>query len=296
MFADAPRKAFAAGQERHASELIKRAIDAGGETEAAIDGIASGKGFVSLVGAGPGSADLITLRGVQRLQEADVVFYDRLIDPRILELARRDAERVFVGKKPGQRRWPQERINGVITAAARAGKRVVRLKCGDPLVFGRAAEEAEACEAAGISWEVVPGVTAALAAAAEAKLFPTERGATQHLVFSTGSAAEGEADPDFAAPMGPETTGAYYMCVANAPKLAASLRAKGAPDALEITICEAAETAESRRIETTLARLEQTLAEEKPQSPAILFVRWPGRLAEAPGCAAPDRTAGAAHP
>ncbi len=274
VFTEAPRKAFAAGREREAAALIKSAIDAGGETESAIDGVAAGKGFVSLVGAGPGSADLITLRGVQRLQEADVVFYDRLIDPRVLELARRDAERVYVGKKPGQRKWPQERINGVITAAAREGKRVVRLKCGDPLVFGRAAEEAEACDTAGIAWEVVPGVTAALAAAAEAKLFPTERGATQHLLFSTGAAAEGEGDPDFAAAMAPGTTGAYYMCVANAPKLAGALRAKGAPDDVAITICENAETASARRIETTLGDFERTLDLEQPKSPAILFVKW----------------------
>jgi hypothetical protein len=100
---------------------------------------------VSLVGA----RDLITLRGVQRLQEADVIFYDRLVDPAPLELARRDAERAYVGKAPGAAAWPQDRINGVIVAAARAGKRVVRLKCGDPGIFARGAEEgAAACEAA----------------------------------------------------------------------------------------------------------------------------------------------------
>jgi uroporphyrin-III C-methyltransferase/precorrin-2 dehydrogenase/sirohydrochlorin ferrochelatase len=114
---------------REAARILKDAVAKGGAGESG--------GFVSLVGAGPGGRDLITLRGVQRLQEDDVIFYDRLVDPNLLELARRDAERVFVGKAPGAASWPQVRINGLILAAARAGKRVVRLKCGDPGIFAR---------------------------------------------------------------------------------------------------------------------------------------------------------------
>lgn len=150
-FAGAPRRAHARGAEREAARLLERAIAAGGEAGDA-------GGCVSLVDAGPGARDLITLRGMQRLQEADIVFHDRLVDPDLLELSRRDAERAYVGNAPGATAWPQDRINGAIVAAARAGKRVVRLKCGDPGAFARGAGEAAACEAAGIPWEIVPGV------------------------------------------------------------------------------------------------------------------------------------------
>lgn len=144
VFTGAPRRTHAKGLERDAARMIKQAIAAGG-----IDHGDKAGGFVSLVGAGPGSRDLITLRAVQRLQEADVIFYDRLVDPDVLELARRDAERVFVGKAPGVHAWPQEKINGVIASAAKQGMRVVRLKCGDPGIFGRVGEEIACLNAAG---------------------------------------------------------------------------------------------------------------------------------------------------
>ena len=123
VFNDSPRQLFTSGAEREAAKLIKSAIETG-EFRAAKGG------SVSLVGAGPGAKDLITLRGVQRLQEADVIYYDRLLDPEILELARRDAERVYVGKAPGCHSWPQEKITQTLVAAAKRGQRVVRLKCG----------------------------------------------------------------------------------------------------------------------------------------------------------------------
>lgn len=190
-FSGAPRQAHRAGKERAAAEMIKAAIDSGIIPEA------EREGFVSLVGAGPGSRDLITLRGVQRLQEADIIFYDRLTDDSLLELARRDAERVYVDKTPGVSAWPQDRINGVITAAARQGKSVVRLKCGDPGIFARGAEEADALDAAGIAWEIVPGVTAASATSAAAGRFLTKRGETNTLVFTTGQASAHAPDPEW---------------------------------------------------------------------------------------------------
>jgi len=280
VFNGAPRAMFAKGQEAHAATAIKRAIEAGGATG---DEERGAGGFVSLVGAGPGSPDLMTLRGVQRLQEADIIFYDRLVDDSVLELARRDAERVYVGKTPGATSWPQDRINGVIVAAGRAGKRVVRLKCGDPLVFGRAAEEADALEAAGIEWEVVPGVTSALAAAAQAKHFPTERGVSQHLTLSTGHAAAGKADPDFAARVVPGSTTAFYMAVAHADKVQASLLAAGVPGSAPVNIVASAETPDTQRVTTQLGSLADTVRARQVANPAIIFVTWPLALAAAAG-------------
>ena len=270
VFAGPPRRLFAAGREAEAAALVKAEIERGGEA-------ASGrrKGFVSLVGAGPGSADLITLRGVQRLQEADVIFYDRLVAPEVLELARRDAERVCVGKRPGGAQWPQDRINGLVAAAARAGKRVVRLKCGDPLVFGRAGEEAAALDAVGVAWEIVPGVTAALAAAAEAKVFPTRRGETRQLTLATGHGAEGAAAPAYADQIRPGATTAFYMCVANAARMSADLIAAGAPRHLRVIIVENAETGRARRFETRLDGLADCVDVNAVRNPAILFVTWP---------------------
>ncbi|MEO1331472.1 MAG: siroheme synthase CysG [Pseudomonadota bacterium] len=271
VFSGAPRKLFVGGREADAAADIKSAIEAGGAE------IGPRDGFVSLVGAGPGASDLMTLRGVQRLQEADVIFYDRLVDPGVLELARRDAERVYVGKAVNGTAWPQDRINGVIAAAARSGKRVVRLKSGDPLVFGRAAEEAEALEAAGVAWEIVPGVTSALAAAAQAKIFPTERGVAQRLTLATGQSAAGAPPPDFSRLAAPGSTSAFYMCVANAGAMSCAMMAAGAPNDLAISIVENTETARARRLDTTLEQLETTIRREQVKNPAILFVKWPQR-------------------
>ena len=268
-FSGAPRQAHARGAEREAARLLKAAIAAGG-AEAETPG-----GIVSLVGAGPGSRDLITLRGVQRLQEADVIFYDRLVDPGLLELARRDAERVHVGKAPGLPSWPQDRINGLLVAAARQGRRVVRLKCGDPGIFARGAEEAEACAAAGIPWEIVPGVTAASAAAAEVGGFLTERGRYDSLVLTTGQSRPGDPAPDWASLARPGTTLAVYMGVATAAELQAGLLAGGAPAAAGVEIVSRAGSPDCRRLSTTLGALARTVAEAGVESPSILLVRLP---------------------
>ena len=120
---------------------------------------AAKQGFVSLVGAGPGSADLITLRGLQRLQAADVVYYDRLADPALLHYARKGADLIYVGKAPGCHAMPQAQISALLVQSALRGQQVVRLKCGDPGIFARGAEEACAMDAAGVAWDIVPGVT-----------------------------------------------------------------------------------------------------------------------------------------
>jgi len=230
------------------------------------------RGAVSLVGAGPGCADLITLRGVRRLQEADVIYFDRLVDPALLDLARPDASRVFVGKAPGLRAWPQARINRLLVASALAGKRVVRLKCGDPSVFGRAAEEIDALAEAGFAVEIVPGVTAASAAAAEVGRPLTDRNAGRTLVLASGHPAADAAPIDWSALARLDATLAIYMGVARAADTAQALIAGGADPCARVDIVERAGAFNSRRLSSPLHALADTIARESVRNPAILLV------------------------
>ncbi|WP_299747095.1 siroheme synthase CysG [uncultured Tateyamaria sp.] len=230
---------------------------------------------VALVGAGPGATDLITLRGVQRLQEADIIFYDRLVDPEVLELARRDAERVFVGKEPGCHAWPQDKINAVIVAAAQRGQRVVRLKCGDPGVFARGAEEADALRAAGLEYEVVPGVTAASGAAAAVGGFLTERGKSDTLVLTTGRCADGNGTPDWLTHLTSRSNVAVYMGVAAAPKIAECLRRADLLDQVEVTAVGNAQRADQKVLRCVGRDMVSKLAIAGIESPAILFLSRP---------------------
>ena len=236
---------------------------------------ARGVGSISLVGAGPGARDLMTLRAAERLAAADVVFYDRLVDPEVLRMVRPGAERVDVGKAVGACAWPQERIDAVIVAAALAGRRVVRLKSGDPGLFGRATEELAAARAAGVAVEIVPGVTAASAAGAALGRSLTERGSTDRVVFATGTCRAGDAAPDWGAMLAPGTTLALYMAVRKAGEIAANLRAAGVPDDCEVEIVERVSTAAERRVATTLGGLCATMACAAIANPAILLVRRP---------------------
>ena len=242
---------------------------------------------ISLVGAGPGCADLITLRGVRRLQEADVIFYDRLVDPELLALARPGAERVFVGKTPGVAAWSQARINRLLVAAARAGKRVVRLKSGDPGVFGRASEEIAALAEAGFAAEIVPGVTAASAAAAELGRALTDRASGRTLAIVSGHPATGAPPVDFAALARAEATLAIYMGVARAGETARALIAGGAAPATPVDIVERAGAPDARRVATTLGALEAAIRAHGVRNPAILLVAPPRRADAAAPLPAP---------
>ncbi|MGZ9812341.1 siroheme synthase CysG [Pseudoroseicyclus sp. H15] len=266
-------RAHLSGDEDGAARLLKRAITGGAASDPA--------GHIALVGAGPGARDLLTLRAVRRLQEADVIFYDRLVDPDVLELARRDADRVYVGKAVGANAWPQEHIDRLIVAAAREGKRVVRLKSGDPSIFGRAAEEVAAARAAGIEVEIVPGITAASAAAASLTRTLTERGETDMLVLTTGTCRPGDAAPDLALAARPGTATAFYMAVDRADCITADLLAAGAPAGAEVDIIASASTPKERHVSTTLAELPDAIRAHGLQSPAILLLRVPKRRAAA---------------
>ena len=268
VFSGAPRALHARGAEREAAQLVKDATTTGDWNEAP-------QPQVSLVGAGPGSADLITLRGVRRLQEADVIFYDRLADPALLELARRDAERVYVGKRPGCHAWPQDRISGTLVAAARQGQRVVRLKCGDPGIFARGAEEACALDAAGIPYEIVPGVTSASAAAAATGGFLTERGRTDTLTLTTGTHAEGGLAPGWIDRLAPGTTLAVYMGVGQLESIEDGLAAAGLSEAVELEIVSRAGTPDMRRLSHPVAGAARAARDTGIEAPAIIFLRRP---------------------
>jgi len=264
VFSGPVRSAHARGSEREAARLLKQAIGAGRVPEAQ-------PAPVSLVGAGPGSRDLITLRGVQRLQEADIIFYDRLIDPGLLELARRDAERVYVGKAPGCHSWPQERINMMLVSAARQGKRVVRLKCGDPGIFARGAEEAEALTASGIAYEIVPGVTSASAAAAATGTFLTERGRTDTLVLTTAHKADASTPPEWITHLRLGARVAVYMGVSKAPEMLRCLEREGIAAQIDVHIVSRAETPDQRSVTCPARDLVRVIAEQEIANPAILF-------------------------
>ena len=243
-------------------------------------GVGQAQGAIALVGAGPGAADLLTLRALRLLQEADVIYYDRLVDPAVLELARRDAERVFVGKEVGASSWPQDRINAVIVAAAKQGKKVVRLKSGDPGIFGRATEELEAARAAGIPIEIVPGVTAASAAAASLGRALTERGQTDRLMLATATCKPGDPEPDWAKMLQPGTTLAIYMGVRRVAEFITRLQALGIPMGLEVEIVSHASTPRENVLRCNLADMEQAMAGEGVANPAIIFIRWPKTAAQ----------------
>lgn len=273
-FKGAPRHAWARGQERDVARTLKSAIEAGGPPEQ------DSAGQISLVGAGPGARDLLTLRAVERLQEADVIFYDRLVDAEVLELARRDAERVFVGKHVGAHAWPQDRINHMIVAAARKGQRVVRLKSGDPGIFGRATEELDAARAAGVAVELVPGVTAASAAGAMLGRSLTERNVADTLVLTTGTGCASDPAPDSTRHSGPGTTTAFYMGVRHARRLACDLMQKGLPANAPVDIaCDISKPGE-RHIATTLGTLAETLDRNHVTGCAVMLVTWPKPCAE----------------
>ncbi|MFK7875937.1 MAG: siroheme synthase CysG [Paracoccaceae bacterium] len=268
VFNDSPRQKFTSGAEREAAKLIKTAIETG-------EYGASSGGSVSIVGAGPGAKDLITLRGVQRLQEADVIYYDRLLDPDILELARRDAERVYVGKAPGCHRWPQEKITQILVAAAKRGQRVVRLKCGDPGIFARSTEEMDALQKSNIPFDIVPGVTAACAAAASVGVSLTERDEIDTLVLTTGHRREGYTVPDPIKDIRPGTCVALYMAVGAAPKIVERLQANHPTVPFNIKVVAKAQRKEELALNCVLDDLTQTLERHDISGEAMLFVRWP---------------------
>ena len=262
-FFDGPvARAFLAGQLDRAADLVER--DLAGES-----GVG---GRVTLVGAGPGDPDLLTFKAMRALQEADVIVADRLASPAVLERARRDADRILVGKTPGQASPGQDEINAILLREARAGRHVVRLKGGDPFVFGRGGEELAVLRAAGIEVEVVPGVTAAIGCAASVGLSLTEREERRALTLLTGHASDGPAEHDWTALARPGQTLAIYMGVGASGHLQARLLTAGADPATPVTVVENGTLPRQKVAIGILGRLVDTLIEASIKGPAIIFV------------------------
>lgn len=230
------------------------------------------RGRIALVGAGPGAADHLTLRAVRCLGQADVVFYDRLVEPEVLAFARPGAERVFVGKEVGAHSWPQARIDGAIVAAALQGKRVVRLKSGDPSIFGRAAEEIAAARAHGIAVEVVPGVTAASAAAASLCQPLTQRGVTDRVVLATATSCTGEMPEQIAEIARPGTSLVFYMAMKQLRALSDQLMAVGVSADQPVTVATQVSKASERCLRTTVSRLWLDCQAAKIRNPAVILI------------------------
>lgn len=257
-------------------------------------------GSVVLIGCGPGEPDLITLKAQQHLQSADVLVVDRLVNPAILEYARRDAIRIDVGKEPEGDAALQDEINRILVREAMKGQRVVRLKGGDAFVFGRAAEEMAAVRAAGIAVSVVPGITAAHACAASVGLPVTLRGKVRQFAVVTGASADGPVEVDWAALARPGQAFAIYMGVRTAEHFRTKLLAAGAAAQTPVVIVENGTLANERVVETRLSHLDRALSDLGVRGPAVIFVGLDWASA---GLARPDRVevyeaaaAGAARP
>lgn len=229
------------------------------------------RGEVWLIGAGPGDPDLLTVRAQQLLQQCDVVLYDRLVDPIILERVRRDAERIFVGKESGQHRVTQERIHALLLEYASRGLRVARLKGGDPLIFGRGGEELAVLAAAGIPVTIVPGVTAALGAAAGTGIALTQRGLAQSVTFVTAM-GEGAAALDWPSLAAPLQTIVFYMGVAQLPRIVERLLANGAPANRPAALIERATLPGQRMVSGTLYDIDSLARAGRISAPALLVV------------------------
>ena len=227
-------------------------------------------GTVYLIGAGPGAPDLITLRGAEVMRRADIVFHDALVHPEMLALATR-AEKIAVGKRCGRFATAQQFINKRLVDAARKHTTVVRLKGGDPMLFGRAQEEIAALEAGGVPYEVVPGVTSALAAAAEAGVSLTQRGVARSVAFVTPRVAEGGAPSRWASAAAAADTAVVYMGAGQAAAVATALIAAGAPRELPVLVVENASLPDSRRIALTLEELPE-IARYGITGPTLIMV------------------------
>ncbi|MDD5274707.1 MAG: siroheme synthase CysG [Methylovulum sp.] len=229
-------------------------------------------GEVYLIGAGPGAADLLTFRALRLMQQADVVVYDHLVSPEIIDLARRDSEKIYVGKQRQKHTLAQESINTLLADLAKAGKRVARIKGGDPFIFGRGGEEIETLMQQGIHFQVVPGITAASGCAAYAGIPLTHREHAQSVTFVTGHLKDDSINLNWTQLAAPNQTIVVYMGLVGLEKICLSLIAHGSPENLPVALIQQGTTETQRVITATLATLPEIIASQTILPPTLIII------------------------
>jgi len=260
------------GREAEAHRVLQATLD---DARLAFTG-----GEVSLVGAGPGDPDLLTFRALRLMQQADVVVYDRLVSRPILDLVRLEAERIYAGKERAQHALPQEDINRLLVRLAREGKRVVRLKGGDPFIFGRGGEEIDTLAAEGIPFQVVPGITAAAGCASYAGIPLTHRDYSQSVVFVTGHMQDGSMNLNWHALAQPHQTIVFYMGLLGVDLLCRELAAHGLPAGTPAALIQAGTTPQQRVLTGTLQTLPGIVQRSDVKAPTLIIIGEVVRLRE----------------
>jgi uroporphyrin-III C-methyltransferase/precorrin-2 dehydrogenase/sirohydrochlorin ferrochelatase len=232
----------------------------------------SGGGRVYLVGAGPGDPELLTLRAVRLLQQAEVVVYDHLVSNAVLDFVPPDAERIYAGKRRNEHTMRQEQINALLIKLATDGKRVVRLKGGDPFIFGRGGEELQALAAHGVVFEVVPGITAASGASNYAGIPLTHRDHAQACLFVTGHLKDGSADLDWPSLVRPNQTVVVYMGLSGLADICRQMVAHGAAPDLPIAVVQDATINSQKVVTGTLATMADRVAQQGLRSPCLIII------------------------
>lgn len=273
-----------AGQQQEAERLLVEKLS-GAEPKSL--------GEVYLVGAGPGDPDLLTFRALRLMQQADVVLYDRLVAPAILDLCRRDADRIYVGKQRAAHAVPQDQINQLLVTLAKEGKRVLRLKGGDPFIFGRGGEEIEELAANDVPFQVVPGITAASGCAAYAGIPLTHRDHAQSVRFVTGHLKDGSCDLPWSELIAPSQTLVFYMGLVGLPVICQQLIAHGRSADTPAALVQQGTTSNQRVFTGTLGNLAERVASEQVQAPTLVIVgevvKLRGKLAWFEGAQNRDR-------
>ena len=254
-----------AGRDTDARNMLDQAVAEGAASPRMV-------GEVFLVGAGPGDPDLLTFRALRLMQKADVVVYDRLVSPAIMELVRRDADIVYVGKERDRHTMKQENINQLLVRLAKEGKRVLRLKGGDPFIFGRGGEEIETLAQEKVPFQIVPGITAANGCSSYAGIPLTHRDYAQSCVFVTGHLKDGSVDLNWKALAHPNQTVVFYMGLHGAPTLCKELIANGLPASTPVALVEQGTTPQQRVITATLDTLLDVIADEDIKPPTLIIV------------------------